>query len=102
MQHMQFIAWNKWQIWKPKQYKITATLPPHNILQLQLRSSFYSWILHGNRFAFASPTTSSKFETRKLHAIISQLHYCKTFSATATFYLYTLQHQQFEVYKNQG
>jgi len=25
---MQFIAWNKRKIWKPKQYKITATLPP--------------------------------------------------------------------------
>jgi len=31
MKHMQFIAWNKRKIWKPKQYKITATLPPCNI-----------------------------------------------------------------------
>jgi len=38
MQHMQFIAWNKGKIWKPKQYEITATLPPRNILQLQLCS----------------------------------------------------------------
>jgi len=38
MQHMQFIAWNKRQTWKPKQCKITAILPPRNILQLQLRS----------------------------------------------------------------
>jgi len=38
MQRMQFIAWNKWKIWKPKQYKITVTLPPCNILQMQLRS----------------------------------------------------------------
>jgi len=38
MQYMQFIAWNKRKIWKPKQHKITVTLPPHNILQLQLRS----------------------------------------------------------------
>jgi len=38
MQHMQFIAWNKLQIWKPQQYKITATLPPRNILHLELRS----------------------------------------------------------------
>jgi len=38
MQHMQFIAWNKRKIWKPKQYKITVTLPPRNILQLRLRS----------------------------------------------------------------
>jgi len=38
MQHMQFIARNKWQIRKPKQYKITASLPPRNILQLLLRS----------------------------------------------------------------
>jgi len=38
MQHMQLIAWNKRKIWKPKQYKITTTLPPRNILQLQLRS----------------------------------------------------------------
>jgi len=38
MQHMQFIAWNKRKIWKPKQYKIAATLPPRNILQLQLRN----------------------------------------------------------------
>jgi len=38
MQHnMQFIAWNNRKIWKPKQYKITVTLPPRNILQLQLR-----------------------------------------------------------------
>jgi len=38
MQLMKFIAWNKWKIWKPKQYEITATLLPHNILPLQLRS----------------------------------------------------------------
>jgi len=38
MQDMQVIAWNKRKIWKPKQYKITTTLPPRNILQLQLRS----------------------------------------------------------------
>jgi len=53
MQHMQFIAYmlyeihciaynvcnlNKRKIWKPKQYKITVTLLPRNILQLQLRS----------------------------------------------------------------
>jgi len=38
MQHMQFIARNKWKMWKPKLYKITATLPPRNILQLQSRS----------------------------------------------------------------
>jgi len=38
MQHMQFIASNKRRIWKPKQYKITATLPQRNILQLHLRS----------------------------------------------------------------
>jgi len=38
MQHMQCIAWNKWKVWKPKQYEFTATLPPRNILQLQLRS----------------------------------------------------------------
>jgi len=37
MQHMQFIAWKKRQIWKPKQNKIIPTLPPRNI-QLQLRS----------------------------------------------------------------
>jgi len=66
-------------IWKPKQYKITATLAPRNILELQLHSSFYSWILHGNRFALASLTTSSEFETRKFHTIISQLHYRKAF-----------------------
>jgi len=44
-------------------------------------------LLHGNRFALASLTTSSKFETRKLHTIISQLHYITTakhFAATAT------------------
>jgi len=38
MQHMQFIAWHKRKIWKPKQYEITVTLSPRNILQLQLRS----------------------------------------------------------------
>jgi len=38
MQRMQFIAWNKKKIWKPKQYKITAILSPRNIFQLQLRS----------------------------------------------------------------
>jgi len=38
MQHMKFIAWNKRKIWKPKQYEITPTLLPHNILPLQLRS----------------------------------------------------------------
>jgi len=26
MQQIQFIAWNKRKVWKPKQYKITATL----------------------------------------------------------------------------
>jgi len=36
MQHVKFIAWNKWKTWKYKQYEITATLLPHNILQLQL------------------------------------------------------------------
>jgi len=38
MQHMQFIAWKKRKIWKPKQHKITTTLPPRSILQLQLRN----------------------------------------------------------------
>jgi len=38
MQHMKIIAWNKRKIWKPKQYEITATLPPRNVLQLHLRS----------------------------------------------------------------
>jgi len=28
MQHMKFIAWNKWKTRKPKQYEITATLLP--------------------------------------------------------------------------
>jgi len=36
MQHVKFIAWNKWKIWKPKQHEITATILPHKILQLQL------------------------------------------------------------------
>jgi len=36
MQHVKFIAWNKWKIWKPKQYEITSTLLPHNTLQLHL------------------------------------------------------------------
>jgi len=88
MQHMQLTAWSKRKIWKPKQYKITATLLPRNILQLQLRSQFYSWILHGNIFALANLTTSSKFETRKLHTIIWQLHHItatKHIAATATF-----------------
>jgi len=31
LQHMKFIAKNKRKIWKPKQYKITAILLPHNI-----------------------------------------------------------------------
>jgi len=91
MQHMQFIGWKKRKIWKPEQYKITAILPPCNILQVQLCNSFYSWILHGKRFALANVTltTSSKFETRKLHTIISQLHHittAKNFAATGTFY----------------
>jgi len=38
MQHMQFTTWNKRKIWNSKQYKLPVTLPPHNILQLQLRS----------------------------------------------------------------
>jgi len=38
MQHMKFIAWNKWKIWKPKQYEITLRLLSHNILPLQLHS----------------------------------------------------------------
>jgi len=38
MQHMKFTAWNKRKIWKPKQYKFTDTLVPHNILRLQLLS----------------------------------------------------------------
>jgi len=45
-----------------------------------------SWILHGNRFALANLTTSSKLETRKLHTIISQLHHITTAKHfTATF-----------------
>ena len=36
MQRVKFIAWNKWKMWKPKQYEITATILPHKILQLQL------------------------------------------------------------------
>jgi len=38
MQYMKFIEWNKREIWKPEQYEITATLLPHNILQLKLCS----------------------------------------------------------------
>jgi len=38
MQHIQFIAWNKRTIWKPEQYKITAALPPRNLLSFQFRS----------------------------------------------------------------
>jgi len=34
MQHMKFIAWNKRKISKPKQYKITPTLLPGNVLPL--------------------------------------------------------------------
>jgi len=66
MQHIQFTAWNKRKIWKPKQYKTTATLPPRNILQLQLRGWFYSWILHGNRLALANLTTSSSISCQCL------------------------------------
>ena len=36
MQHVKVIEWNKWKIWNPEQYEITATTLPHNILQLQL------------------------------------------------------------------
>jgi len=36
IQHMKFIAWNKWKIWKPKQHEITTKLLLHNILPLQL------------------------------------------------------------------
>jgi len=36
MQHIKFTAWNKRKIRKPKQYKITAALLPHKMLQLQL------------------------------------------------------------------
>jgi len=32
MQRVKFTAWNKWKIWKLKQYEITATLRPHNTL----------------------------------------------------------------------
>jgi len=48
-------------------------------------------------------TKSSKFETRKLHSVISQLHHnttTKHLAASDAFYLYILQNQQFEVYKN--
>jgi len=38
MQRMKFIPWSKRKIWKPKQYEITVTLLPHNILPLQLRT----------------------------------------------------------------
>ena len=37
MQHVKFIAWNKWKIRKPKQCEITATILSHKILRLQLR-----------------------------------------------------------------
>ena len=30
MQHVKFIAWNKWKIWKLKYYEITAALPPYH------------------------------------------------------------------------
>jgi len=49
---------------------------------------FSSWILCGNRFTLATLTISSKFETRKLHSNISQLHHItatEDFAATATF-----------------
>jgi len=36
MQHVKFIAWYKCKTWKPEQYEITATILPHNLLQLQL------------------------------------------------------------------
>jgi len=51
----------------------------------------YSYVvnfIHGNTFALANLTTPSKFETRKLHTILSQLHHITTakhFADTATF-----------------
>jgi len=45
-------------------------------------------MLHGNRFALANLTTSSNFETGKLHSMIPHLPHittAKDFAATATF-----------------
>jgi len=36
MQHVKFIEWNQWQMWKTKWYETTATILPENILQLLL------------------------------------------------------------------
>jgi len=74
MQHLKFIAWNKWKIWTPKQYEITATLLPHNLLHLQLLG-LYSWILHRTSFTLVNLQISSNFETRKLHFTVSYHSY---------------------------
>jgi len=62
MQHRKFITWNKRKIWKPKK-------------------SMKSQLNYNH-------TTSSKFETRECHSIISQLHHVTTtkhFAPPATF-----------------
>jgi len=51
-------------------------------------NSLHIAIFSQHRFALANLTTSSTFETRKLHSIISQLPHITTakhFAATATF-----------------
>jgi len=79
MQHVKFITWSKWKIRKPQQYEVTATTLPQKILWLLLLGLIvFIGILHSNRFTLVNLTTSSKFETRRLYSIISQLHHIIT------------------------
>jgi len=73
MQHMKFIAWNKRKIWKTKQYEITPTLLPHNILGYRCSYVFNSVHEH------LAMTDTWKCHIKqvwnmKLHRIRSQLH----------------------------
>jgi len=43
-----------------------------------INCTVFVWILQSNRFTLVNLTTSSKFETRKLYTIISQLHHMIT------------------------
>ena len=71
MQHVKFIAWNKWKIWKPKQYEITATILPHNI------AAAVTWLIvfvntsQQQISNLVNFTTRSKFETQKHYSTIS-------------------------------
>ena len=79
MQHVKFITWNKientktWTVWNHS-YNTTT----QNIAAAFTWLIVFVWILYSNRFTLVNLTTSSKYETRKLYSMMSQLHHIIT------------------------